>query len=739
MFRHGFSQLLDDRERVGFLYQVPCRLIDENGIKFDSRVYSKQTYIKNMLGDAKSAVCDKMKLFKYLRQRGEDQFLAQTRDIAAVEHVKEGELLLFKPTGSRTYGGHGNTIIRTNEQLAAFKAAPPREFESGGIACSYINRPWLHDGKKAHFRMYFLVRAASPNGSVPYAFELWKRGKINHAAEQYVEDHYDRSEIHDTHMKSTELDLDFPKQLQLPDDVELTELSDLDPADVRGRRKRLGKRLVADMQEAMRPVGALMEHFAVPLQEALFGFEIFGIDFMVTREPVPRVILLEVNTRVAYGPIGGEKRRQPDFSYRDGPWSAQYCHFATKYFAWMFERGVRPFLQINPSLQYPRLIDTARRTYIVSGGTGLEHQPLDDLLQSYGFKKERGPKTVGLMWIEKLADDLANFDRRMVGLNCGVKTLLHHDKSAIANKETLHTLMFRQHPDIARRHMAETWNIDEVPEAAKDGVLILRPIGERGSCGRGIKISKGRAEFETARQQMKADAEHWKSAIASIYIPQPPDSPLLLDGKKFHIRMFFVFRAAPLLGEEHRYLHDLWPRGRIVTAQDAYIADDWHNGNVHDTHSTSTTHNMWFPEDLPDPSAAPMLFEQMKTIVGAAAQILRDKNVGSYPESRSAFEVFGCDFFMTSDNRVILLEINDKVGYRNIAEPANYSLSQYSQHWYRDGRYTFTDFSRDYFNWIFSLVLKPLFFPNSNITMPHTCCFGLPKQLLHPNYSDCEQ
>lgn len=734
--------------RIGFMYQV------QTGLAYDRRAYRVQAWIKSLLGDAKRAITDKSSLFREMERIGYASYLAPTRDLATVSTISPGEILIAKPTGDYTGGGRGNLILTTTAELMAAK----REYAQkklNGIASTYINNPWLHNGRKMHLRMYFLVRAASSELGVSYFYELWNRGKINTALLPYVQADYGNPQIHDSHMKSTAADYNFPEDLQIPAELQ---------SSTQITRESIIQSIFEQMVAAMTGVGMIMQSHSNILPEARYGFEVFGIDFLVATENAqPRVYLLECNTRVAYGSVQGEKdaikaQTGIDFTPERGPWTESYQIFSRYYFEWMFVHGIAPFYLA--SQQHPQPITQAstsqiptpstvrkyipKKTFLISGGTGLKHKYLRDILIGNGFQEltvndlaigSHGAavgsrSSVGYLQIEKLCDDLASYDKRVVSLPCDIKSILSDAKRIIANKELLHLTMFQDYPDIAAQGFAPTWKAEHVPMSEKNKILILRPIGEGASCGRGIYMSTTPVEFEQARQNILKEgaAIRLKSIIASEYIL----NPLLLGRKKFHIRAFFLVRTGPDYAEP--FVTDLWPRGRIVTAELPYERGNWHNKKIHDTHSESTPYNMWFPEDLPEPSRASEIYQKMQLTLSAVADLLQRNRVGPYPESRNAFEVFGCDFLVTDDYQVILIEINDRVGYRDLGEPPTYTLTPQSQHWYLDGKYTFDNFSQDYFTWLFYLVLAPLFSPHEPHNIGHLCGFGIDRTLLNPLY-----
>jgi GNAT superfamily N-acetyltransferase len=686
----GIPVPVTTKDEVGFMYQV------QTGLKYDRRAYHVRSWIKSLLDPAKEIITDKGQLYQAMAQMGAGQYMPETRPLTGVKSVRTGEILIVKPIGDRTGGGRGNLIVTSTVQLNQAKATY-RQQKLQGIVSTYIQNPWLHNGRKFHLRLYLLIRAGAPEIDVPYRAELWPEGKIITAAEIYQEGDYDRPQIHDTHMKSTPDDYIFPNELQIP--------PGLNPDRARAS-------IQTQLEAIAQSLGQIMAPHAHPLPESHYGFEIFGLDLMIqTVQGQPRVLLLEANTRVAYGPVGGQKdqilaQTGRPFDPETGPWSPGLILFSERYFTWMVERGVKPFYHVHG---FARL----ERTFLISGGTGLHHAYLQYILEANGFRREAATDRIGYLHLEKLCHDLKSYDKEVESLPCDLKSVLSDQKRVIANKELLHMYLHQLFPEIAASHIAPTWNIKEVPLAQKDKVLILRPVGAGASCGLGIQISTSAAEFRTATQKVQRLSRELKikSVIASEYITNPL---LMLDGRKFHIRMFFLVRVGP--GWAQPFTYDLWTRGRIATAKIPYQKGDWHNKAIHDTHSESTDFDLWFPEDLPDPAYRHHIFAQMETICSAAASIMRMHNVGPYPESRNAFEIFGCDFMVTDTYEVKLIEINDKVGYGSggvrTVHNIPFAQTELTAPYYPDGAYTFDDFSYDYFSWMFKSTIGPLFLPH---------------------------
>ena len=84
-----------------------------------------------------------------------------------------------------------------------------------------------------------------------------------------------------------------------------------------------------------------------------------------------------------------------------------------------------------------------------------------------------------------------------------------------------------------------------------------------------------------------------------------------------------------------------------------------------DTHLTTIDGIIEFPRDFPSSGCvvdAQGVFQQMKDCLCATSRVCAP-TFRIYKESDSAFEVFGVDFMVTSEGKVVLIEVNFKPGY----------------------------------------------------------------------------
>ena len=132
-----------------------------------------------------------------------------------------------------------------------------------------------------------------------------------------------------------------------------------------------------------------------------------------------------------------------------------------------------------------------------------------------------------------------------------------------------------------------------------------------------------------------------------------------------------------------------------MTAALPYRDGDYANPDIHDTHVKSTPRNLFFPSDLDgvSPEQCRRLFVQMENVLSCVGELLRLAHVGSYKESRYAYEVFGCDFLVTRDMRPVLLEINQRIGMRSVPGDAD--------------RARYDAFARHYYRWVYDNAIAP--------------------------------
>jgi hypothetical protein len=321
--------------------------------------------------------------------------------------------------------------------------------------------------------------------------------------------------------------------------------------------------------------------------------------------------------------------------------------------------------------------------FLLSGNSGLAHEPLVELLGTFGLRQGNfgATKHPAVMWVEPVNERYA---RECFGVPCGMKNMLDEGKNVIRFKSELFFNMQKQFPEETKKYMADTFVCEKYDWITKDDVFIVKPVSGYG--GKGITVVRGPDGILAARESARAQFRK-SDVIMSRYITDP----LLWQGRKFHIRMYLL--AVVLRGQARTHL---WPEGKMFTGGKPYVNDHFGDDSIHDTHAKSTDGDLFFPADLARGGIAESerlqqhIWEQMQEVMTCVSRVLLPHARG-YCESLHACEVFGLDFLVRSDGRIVLMEVNDKVGYA-FNSPATSAVP----------------FSTKFFNWIRECVFAPL-------------------------------
>jgi hypothetical protein len=169
---------------------------------------------------------------------------------------------------------------------------------------------------------------------------------------------------------------------------------------------------------------------------------------------------------------------------------------------------------------------------------------------------------------------------------------------------------------------------------------------------------------------------------------------MLIEGKKFHLRMYFMVCMRP----NNKSDWFLFEEGKIITAELPYKDADYMNKKIHDTHFKSTKKNRLFPDSRElgiSDKEAKSIMQQMREVLRCAYDVYKP-HIASTRESKYGFEVFGCDFMVTSDGGVKLLEINARHDY-GVNDVKKESPEVYER------------FCGDFWDWIYKNAIDPIF------------------------------
>lgn len=136
----------------------------------------------------------------------------------------------------------------------------------------------------------------------------------------------------------------------------------------------------------------------------------------------------------------------------------------------------------------------------------------------------------------------------------------------------------------------------------------------------------------------------YKDWVLQEYI----DNPMLIDGKKFHIRGYY------LVYQNKKYL---MKTGEIFLANQKFTLGDYQNRDIHDTHSPKDDNLKFYPKDLKvSKKIEQEIQRQIEDLFHLVGRV--DETFKCYSESKDCYQLFGFDVMVTQDYKVKMIEIN---------------------------------------------------------------------------------
>ena len=247
------------------------------------------------------------------------------------------------------------------------------------------------------------------------------------------------------------------------------------------------------------------------------------------------------------------------------------------------------------------------------------------------------------------------YDKRLFTLKSLLKNAVMKDNYNMTNKD----LLYKELEKIpsARKYLVFNYSVDSSNIDYKKieklfekyKVMIFKPVG--GAAGLGIEVFDNFDKFRKYCEGNKS-LKKYKDWVLQDYII----NPLLIDGKKFHIRGYY------LVHQNQKYLMD---EGRIILAEEKYKQGNYENKKIHDTHTLgSEKYVKYYPKDLKNSKKIQKQLEHLFNSVGNVDQYFK-----CFSESKDCYQLFGFDVMITDDYQVKLIEINSGPGVPNLHIP----------------------------------------------------------------------
>jgi hypothetical protein len=357
-----------------------------------------------------------------------------------------------------------------------------------------------------------------------------------------------------------------------------------------------------------------------------------------------------------------------------------------------------------------------QKTFAIHDKQGLNHTRLVDILTDHKWKQvDIKTPNADFAWVgATVGGDFLRYEESIYEIKTTLKNLLKgngvkgfsttdpdypYTKNVITDKAQLYMEMNKKCPEICKKYMAESWFLNDEKRMAEyseadDGVLIIKPLGVGAGGGEGIVYVTNKeelAEFANAVKRRKQSKDKGsKDYLVSKYIR----NPMLIEGKKFHLRMYFMV----CMRANHKSDWFLFEEGKIITAELPYKDADYMNKKIHDTHFKSTKKNRLFPDSRElgiSDKEAKSIMQQMREVLRCAYDVYKP-HIASTRDSKYGFEVFGCDFMVTSDVGVKLLEINARHDY-GVNDVKKEAPEVYER------------FCSDFWDWVYKNAIEPTF------------------------------
>lgn len=216
----------------------------------------------------------------------------------------------------------------------------------------------------------------------------------------------------------------------------------------------------------------------------------------------------------------------------------------------------------------------------------------------------------------------------------------------ISNKAELYILITKKYPKmahiLAKSYIYPETNLQDI----EDGKYIIRP--SEGYNGSGLKVVRNKTELEQNIKELR------KIFDGKIVISKYLTDLILFDNKIFHIRYFII--VGIINGKYTFKKIDLYI---VVTAKENFSKERETEKEVFDSHFKYNSDD-FFLEELHDYDID-TIKKNIQEIINFIKNLI-EQEIECYSESKNCYEILGIDLMVQKSLKVILIEVNNKVG-----------------------------------------------------------------------------
>ena len=330
-------------------------------------------------------------------------------------------------------------------------------------------------------------------------------------------------------------------------------------------------------------------------------------------------------------------------------------------------------------LQNDKLQNDKKLTYSISGNDGLDYSVLRQLLNDHSFVEcVTTTPYVDLSWGIVDVINITNYKNEFYTQKANLKSIFTAlDTNKFTQKDLLPMTAKKYNINLLQ-FLPESKLLIDV-KSTNNKILIVKAGISFGQ--KGVQIITNDKELYNAKKRFNP-----QYTIVSTYIR----NPLLWKGKKFHLRPFILVYYD---GKQIHCFHKIYHR--VLTAHQEYKQSDWLNTDIHISGGKNTSEMIKWPDDFNlSKEMLATCNHSLNSCIKEICKMIEKILPKPYPESTSAFELFGPDIMLDETGHAWLLEINKKCGFGRLNNDNLELWDEYNK-----------KLSQEFFSWILDTVV----------------------------------